>query len=93
MDDYFKSLGEVLQKLIVDEINFLQAKKYKPFLKYQHIFMPDKGKYEWQNWNPYQYTHVIIDEMNLQEFNKNTWKQVVTGEAFQTSVKHKESER
>ncbi|RNA12046.1 hypothetical protein BpHYR1_036275 [Brachionus plicatilis] len=61
---------------------------------YSHqIFMPDKGKYEWQDWNPYQYTHVIIDEMNLQEYNKNTWKQVVAGEAFQTSVKHKESER
>lgn len=55
--------------------------------------MPDKGRYEWQDWNPFQYTHVIIDEMNLQEYNKNTWKQAVAGECFQTSVKHKESER
>ncbi|CAF0969266.1 unnamed protein product [Brachionus calyciflorus] len=59
---------------------------------YRHqTFVPEKGNYEWQKWDSFKYTHVIIDEADLNEYNKNIWKLAVAGEEFQSNIKYQYS--
>ncbi|CAF1027740.1 unnamed protein product [Brachionus calyciflorus] len=62
---------------------------------YAHqLFIPENGKFAWQNWSPYVYTHIVIDEADFQkDFNESVWKLFTAGEEFQTCVKFKDSER
>ncbi|CAF1083790.1 unnamed protein product, partial [Brachionus calyciflorus] len=51
------------------------------------------SKFALQHWDPYAYTHVIVDEANMEDFSENVWKLAAADEEFQQCVKFKVSER